>query len=165
MKRLLKIVALCLIFCMTVAMSACAPSAKTFTKLEMSIELNTDFVEKTIISQTVYYESKDVIVTALREPFTLLSGTENWSVSKYGQTCITANALTGCTAQLSQDGTYAYFTYTKELNGVEYTYLATCHKADEAFWLIQFATFSSKYESVKTQLFEYAESIQFASAQ
>ena len=162
MKKLLKLIAVCLIATMAFSFTACAPKAKTFTKLEMSIELNSSFAEKTIISQTAYYESKNVIVTALREEFSLLEGVENWSLTEYGEACVSANGLTGVSVSLSENGKYSYFVYEKEVNGVKYSYLATCHKTSEAFWLIQFATFSNKYEKEKEQFYKYIDSIQFA---
>ena len=134
---------------------------KTFTKLEMQIQLTNKFAEKDLISQTAYYESRDMVVTALREGFDLAPGISSWSLTTYAQNCLKANNLTGIEIHTSEKGNYTYFIYEKSLNGKSYTYLATCHKSQSAFWLIQFGTYTSKFESSKDKMFTYIDSIIF----
>ena len=127
----------------------------------MTIELTNKFVEKSHISYTSYYESEDELVVCLREPFSMMAGSSYWSVTQYANACINANMLSGITSTMSENGEYSYFTFVKDLNGQSYTYLATCHKADEAFWLIQFATYTHKYSEHQSHFFKYANSIVF----
>ena len=55
--------ALLLIFTCT----SCKAKEKTFSMLEMPIELTDEFHEKDHIGYTVYYEAKDMIVVCLKE--------------------------------------------------------------------------------------------------
>lgn len=147
--------ALLLIFTCT----SCKAKEKTFSMLEMSIELTDEFQEKDHIGYTVYYEAKDMIVVCLKEEFSLLDGSSSWSIDSYAQACINANKLGNKKIEHRED--YAYFTFEKSLSGQSYTYVATCHKAKDAFWLIQLATFTKDFDDLKGDLFKYADSISF----
>lgn len=135
--------------------------SKVFTKQEMSVELTSLFHEKEIVSQTAYYESSYMVVACVREGFDLIPNMSNWSLDYYTNLCITNNKLEGIEFFTSENGKYNYFTYEKNVNGKDFTYFATCHKSESAFWLIQFFTFSSKYEKYKNEIITYANSITF----
>ena len=128
----------------------------------MTIELTNDFYEKQHISYTTYYESKDELVVCLREPFTLIPDSKYWSRTEYANACIRANSLTGITPTMSENDKYAYFKFDRSLNGQNYTYLAACFKAEEAFWLIQFATYAHEYSKHENDFFKYADSVFFS---
>ena len=145
----------------TVGLVACSffGGEKTFSKAGMSITLTTQFVEKEYVSQTVCYESPTVIVFALKEEFSLAPQVSGWSISKYASTTISVNNL-NCEYVIAEGG-YAYFEYEKSVSGNEYTYFATCHKAEDAFWLIQFACFTKNYQKMKDDMVKYANSVAF----
>ncbi len=141
--------------------SACA-SEKTFEKAGMKITLTSDFYEKELASQTAYYESSSAIVTALKEEFTLMSGLSGYSLSKYTDMVLTNNRISA--EKHEREGKeYIYFTYEKTVSGKDFYYLATTHKADDAFWLIQFACVTSDKDEFSAQFLEWADTITFDS--
>ena len=137
----------------------CSAGEKTFSKAGVSITLTEKFVEKEYITQTCYYESPDMLVMVLKEEFDVFPGVGDWSVEQYTTTTIQVNGLK-VEYEMSDEG-YAYFEYEKTLSGNDYKYLATCHKSDDAFWLIQFASFTKNYDDLKADMFNYANSITF----
>lgn len=136
---------------------------KTFTKAGVSITLTNAFVEKEYVTMTCYYESPQLVVTLLKEEFTMLSGLEDWTLMEYAETTIKGNKLTDSVAAMSEDG-YAYFEYQKELSGNNYSYYATCHKTGDAFWLIQFGCLSKNFDNLYESILKYAKSITFDSS-
>lgn len=151
------ILALCFSF------SACgkksAPQTKTFKKLEMQITLTDEFIEKTHLSQTVYYESIDVIVTALREEYNLFPS--SYTVEDYANAVITNNVLEDTEVFIDNKHDYAYFSYEKEVNSQELYYFATCHASDTAFWLIQFCCTKEDKPELLDTFKTYASSVKF----
>ncbi len=137
---------------------------KTFSKAGASITLTNFFVEKEYVTMTAYYESPQMIVTLLREDFTMLDGLEDWTLEEYTQTTIDVNKLPSSKVAFSEDG-YTYFEYTKEVSGNNYSYFATCHKTDNAFWLIQFGTLSKNYDKLSKTILKYAKTITFDGVQ
>lgn len=133
---------------------------KTFTKEGMSITLTTKFNEQNIVTQTAYYVSTDSVVTALKEEFSLVSGFENYSLSKYTDMVISNNLLNS--AVNSREGKdYLWFTYEKAVSGKDFYYLATTFKASDAFWLIQFGCETSDKGEFTETFFGWADSVTF----
>lgn len=163
MKKLLKRILVLTIAVATFVFAGCFGSPKTFSKEGMSIELTDQFVEKEYISMTCYYESPEMIVTVLKEEFSLNPSVESWTLTKYAQTVVSVNGLTDVEISKSEQG-YAFFEYSKTVSGKDYTYFATCHKSEDAFWLIQFACFTKNYDSQKSNMEKYADSITFGTS-
>ena len=132
---------------------------KTFTKEGMSITLTVLFEEKEYEDQTVCYYSPGVVVFALKEEFSKTEGLREFSLDDYASAVISVGEL-DCEYAFSEKG-YAYFEYAKELDGSQYNMYATCHKTEDAFWLIQFACFTESYEKLKPEVLSFAESIVF----
>ena len=161
MKSILKrmTVLLTLLLTVTTLFSCAFGLDKKFSKAGVTITLTNQFVEKEIVSQTAYYESTTMIVTVLKEEFTMLSGLENWTLKKYAETTISGNSLTA--EVVETENPYVYFEYEKTVSGNDYKYLATCFKADDAFWLIQFGCFEKNYDKLRSDMFKYADSVTF----
>lgn len=142
-----------------IAFSGCV-SEKKFEKAGMSITLTSAFHEKELAAYTSYYESVDVIVLTLKEEFSLLSGMEDKTVSEYTDMVLTNNKLSA--EKLTREGkAYMYFTYEKTVSGKDYYYLATTHKSDDAFWLIQFACVKDNKEKFTEDFLGWADSVAF----
>lgn len=141
---------------LAVSLSGCVKS-KTFSKAGMSISLTSEFTEKDIVSQTVYYESRKCIVTALKEEFSLLP---NYSLSEYTDTVKSNNKLTA-ESHVREGKDYMYFTYEKTASGKNFYYLATTHKSDDAFWLIQFICEQSDKDKYNDKFLGWADTITF----
>lgn len=131
---------------------------KTFEKAGMSITLTTDFVEKDIVSQTVYYESRKAIVTALKEEFTSFPGAADYTIERYTDLTISGNNLDS--QAYSREGqAYMYFSYQRSVSGKTYYYLATTHKMSDAFWLIQFACMADDKDKYIEQFLKWADTV------
>jgi len=134
---------------------------KTFTKEGMSITLTGQFVEKEYVTQTVCYVSSKMVVTALKEEFTMLAGLEGWSLTEYASRTIASNKLS-CGSYAAKG--YVYFVFEKEVSGKDYTYYAACYKSTDAFWLIQFGCETKNYEDLLDTMIKYAETVTFEAA-
>lgn len=150
---------------LAVSLAGCfGGSPKTFEKSGMSITLTTAFTEKSIVSQTAYYESRDSIVTVLKEEFSNLNGGNgsSWTVSKYTDVVLGNNGMSTSAKETREGKDYLYFTFEKTVTGREFYYLATTHKGTDAFWLIQFACLASEKDTMTEKFLGWADSVTFA---
>lgn len=167
MKKLLKTGIVSAVIAVIVAVCAMlggCSSPKTFSKAGMSITLNSKFSEQTIVTQTVYYVSVDSVVTGLKEEFTLMPGLKDYTIDRYTSMVLNNNSLTA-TVNTREGKDYRWFTYTKEVSGRNYFYLATTHKASDAFWLIQFGCDVSDEGKFTDIFLGWADSVTFSSTQ
>ena len=163
-KKLVAFIASAMAVISCVAVIAGCSSPKTFEKAGMQITLTSSFTEKEIVSQTAYYESTSAIVTVLKEEFTLLPDFENYTVSQYTDMVLTTNNLTA--EKSTREGKdYMYFTYEKSVSGKDFYYLATTHKGEDAFWLIQFACSVSQKDSKTDTFLGWADTVTFVTAE
>ena len=101
----------------------------------MSITLTDEFTEKDLVSATVYFESMDAIVTGLKEEFSTLEAaglTKDSTVEDYAKAVTTNNQKD---SKIKTEDGLTYFTYTSDVNGKTYFYIATMYKSNDAFWL------------------------------
>ncbi len=126
----------------------------------MRTTLTTAFQEKDVLSQTVCYESRSEIVTALKESFSLMPGFGRYTIEDYTNLILKNNKLFSTT--YTRDGKdYMFFTYEKTVNDKQIYYVATTHKSSDAFWLIQFACNASEKTERVTKFLAYADTITF----
>ncbi len=144
-----------------IGVAGCKAKDKTFEKEGMQITLTTAFTEKEYISQTAYYESKNALVTVLKEDFATIGS--SYTLAEYTNLVLRANRFSSETYQ-REGQVYMYFTYEKSVSGNNYFYLATTHKGPDAYWLIQFACFSSKKDKYTETFYKWADSVTFLSA-
>lgn len=103
----------------------------------MSITMYKGFYKKKLLSATYYLESTDSIMTALKEEFqTLLLST--MTTQEYANAVLENNRISASLYSRENED-YKYFYYEKTVSGKDFYYLATTHKSEDAFWLIQFA--------------------------
>ncbi len=108
------------------------------------------------------FSSRSQLVVVQRESFEALAEhglTADSSLSDYAEVVIRANALTDVTVT-SEEGV-TYFKYENTGDGKRFAYLATLHKSETAFWLIQFAVAADDYEETAPTFFDYARSVRF----
>lgn len=136
---------------------------RNFEKSGMNITLTTAFNEKSIVSQTAYYESRNAIVTVLKEEFENFNGGngEAWTVSRYTDAVLSNNGMPSLTKNTREGKDYIYFTYEKTVTGRDFYYLATTHKGTDAFWLIQFACVATDKDKMTEQFLEWADTVTF----
>ena len=155
-----KIIAIVLLLCVTLlALTACfGEKEKEFTVDEMTITLTTQFTEKDVYGQTKCYQSIRTLVTVLKESYSSLGVTSTFTLKQYTQAVLDANKLD---ATITQGDKYYSFSYEKDVSGQTYYYFATTHKADNAFWLIQFSCFSSDKDKYQETFEKWADSVVF----
>lgn len=128
----------------------------------MTITLTENFMKKSYESLTAYYESPDSIVTVLKEEYDLflLAGIEpeTYTAFDYAEYINTNNMLG---ASVVTENGVTSMTYQKEVGGDNFTYFATVFKTSDAFWLIQFATFTENFDKLKPDFIKYAQSVKF----
>ena len=137
------------------------PNPKAFSKEGMTIELTNQFRENNYQGFTVVYESKKVAVFTLKEEFTLLEGLENKTVKQYAEMVIETNGFTSSTVKTEDGLTYFEYDFTNPESNDTYNYYAYAYKANDAFWLIQFATLEENVDECKPQIKAWAKSVTF----
>lgn len=163
-KKLLALaISLIAVVACAVGLTGCS-SDKTFEKAGMQITLTSKFTEKEILSQTAYYESRDALVTALKEEFTLAPGFSSYSLEEYTDLVLSQNLLS--TTKSTREGKdYMYFSYEKQVSGKDFYYLATTFKTEDAFWLIQFACNASEKDGKTDTFLKWADTVTFITEQ
>jgi len=162
MKKILS--ALLLVVLTLSALTSCAsakPKEKVFSIEGMKITLTDEFVEKQHVSYTAYYETSKALVVAIQEEFSMLSSLgidTNISLKEYAELVISSNKLSNIEVKES-DGLVC-FEHEKELSGKNYVYFSTVYKANDAFWLFQFACEKSEYDSMKNDFIKWAKSVE-----
>ena len=126
----------------------------------MSITLTNEFKETSYTGFDVVYEADEMFVFVLSESFSLLPGSENYTLQEYAQLVIEANNLENVEIK-TEDG-LVYFEYTSDKNSHLYHYTAYVYKSSDSFWLIQFATFSSEANEYRNDIKDWAKSVEFA---
>lgn len=162
MKRFLSLCSLLLIGALLFTGCKEAP-AKTFTVDELSITLTEDFSESPRLAFTAAYEAYDTAVLIIRENRDTIEAAakkKDVSLNEYAVMVLNANQLTVSTVEEEGILTYTYSRKNSD-DGVDYTYFVTLHRSEEAFWLVQFVTKTSRFQKEKPTLLDYARSITF----
>lgn len=154
-----KIVAVILLLCASLMVfTACFTADKEFSVEGMTITLTNQFTEKDMMGQTKYYQSLRAVVTVLKEEFSELGVSSSYTLRQYTQAVLSANSIN---ASITTGEKYYSFTYEKTVNGQNYYYFATTHKASDAFWLIQFGCFQSEKDKYQPSFEKWANSVVF----
>lgn len=142
--------------------SATLDREQTFSSSGMSITLTGRFQESSAPNFTAAFESKNVAVLALREPFDMVPGFADYSLEEYGQLVLKANNKAVSTQ--TRDGlTFFHYDALNPQNGKTYRYVSYIYKAGDAFWMIQFATLASDADDYTEDIHRWAKSVQFSS--
>ena len=128
---------------------------KVFSQSGLTITLTDKFYERDMVPFTAVFGSSDLIIFALKEEFVLFEN-QNLSLKEYAEFVIAANQ-TDTTVKVVEGLTS--FTFEDHVNGKDYVYFATVYKGDDAYWLLQFACETTKYESLRPAIIQYAKSV------
>jgi len=135
---------------------------KTFSADSMSITLTDDFKEKDEVGYVAVYESKRVSVFVLKELFSFAEGLENYSTEQFAGWTISYNDWDNPKI-MNVDG-LTFFEYksvnpeTKDTN----RFISYVYKADDSFWMIQFAVRDKYAEEYAPKIAEWAKSVEFS---
>ena len=130
---------------------------KTFTDSGMTITLTNEFEREQSEQFTVCYDSNKVVVFALKEPFSLVDGFKDYTLKEYGELVLRNNGFSS--SKLKTVDELYMFDY-KDAKG-KYTYFSFVYKADDAFWLVQFATSTELADEYEAKMIEWAKTVSF----
>ena len=139
------------------------PQDKTFAYQEMNITLTDEFQEHERGENMFAYSSDEVAVFVLKEPFTLMDGSEDITVEEYGEMVLYANGYSIDKLKIT-DGLVS-FEYTHQEEDVVLWYYSVAYKADNAFWLVQFVAPKDSAPDYEAQFITWAKTVNFSSAE
>ncbi|MBE6944361.1 MAG: hypothetical protein E7453_08970 [Ruminococcaceae bacterium] len=132
-----------------------AEKTKTFTKGEFQITLTDAFKQVEQQGFFASYQSKNVMVLAVRESETLFIG--DITLKEYGNLVLKSNGKTDLT--MNKDEKFLWFEYIDTPEDQTFYYLAVCCRSRDAFWVINFVTPVSHKEQYKETFLSWARSI------
>ena len=164
MKRFLAIaLSLILVFSMTSCLKSGFEGAeKTYTYENMSITMSENFREISYTGFDVCYESADVAVFCIKEPFTLAEGIEDLTLDDYAALTLEANAMQNPTLKDVDGIPVMEYTYYNEGTAITYAYFSALYKSGDAFWVVQFACNEDLYAENEAFLIKWAKSVTFS---
>ncbi len=131
-------------------------SPETFSREGMSITLTSDFMYVPQEGYTACYGNAQYSVLAIKEEFSLFP--EKITLDEYADLVL---AESPDIEVLEYEGLKCFEYAAEGGGGVEYCYFATVFETDDAFWLIQFATETEKYEEALPSFIEWAKTVTF----
>jgi hypothetical protein len=131
---------------------------KTFTKAGMSITLTQGFTEEEYVSYTAYYQSQKVIVTVMKEEFSLFesAGLYNLSLNEYADMVVAANSFS--TTVKEKDGLLC-FEYQEHVGGKDTSNFAIVYKGSDAFWTVRFACETKNYNNLLDSFVKWGKTV------
>ena len=154
-----------MLFGVIVALSGCSAkkaSPKTFSSQGMSITLTDEFEEKEVAGYTVSYDSKNVGVLALKEPFTLAEGISEKTVEEYRDLVIKANPSNSYEKKSDGGLLWLEYDFTNKSTNQTYHYHVYVFKSKDAFWSISIAALKENEQKYSSLFEEWAKSITFS---
>lgn len=135
------------------------PEDKVFTNSGMTITLTDEFMKVDQEGFEICYGSPDVAVLISRDKFSDLLGLEEFTLQDYGELVIENFEIEG--GEVTDVNGLTAFEYEAETEDGTYYYFVTIHKSDDSFWLVQFATLSSKIDGYVEDFLKWADSVRF----
>ena len=162
-----KVLAITLVIVMLFSLASCMKSGlegaeKTYTCDNMSITLTDGFKETTYPGFTACYDSADVAVFCIKEPFSMAEGVEDLTLDEYADLTLKANATQNPTLHEFDGIPMMKYTYHNEETGVTYAYISAMYKSGDAFWAIQFACAVDIYDENEATFIKWAKSVVFS---
>jgi hypothetical protein len=139
----------------------CYSNPKNFSKAGMTIMLTTEFEEGSAEAFDVYLKSEDVIFAATEETTDELerAGYEINSLADYADEILNLKGASKNDLQVRND--YRYFVTTDTVSGASYTYVRCIFKADDAYWVCEFACKTKNYNRFSDKILDWADTIKF----
>lgn len=134
---------------------------KSFTESEMNITLTSEFEKANSGKYNVCYETDKVAVMARKESFAADDTMRYLTLQQYGQVLMQSYEGSADAVLESRDGTLYSFTYNEVVSGDSYTCVTYIFKTDDAFWYVDFVTFTEDAAKYDDDIYEWAKSITF----
>lgn len=136
-------------------------NTKKYSSNGFNITLPDNFYEKDLASVTTYLESEKVIVTALKEEFSILGTagiSEDSSLDDYAEAVAKNNNLTIDLKEINNTD-YKYFTYERTNSGKTFYYMGVVLKSNDSFWLVNFACEKKNKDEYHDKFVNWAKTI------
>ena len=134
---------------------------KTFSDNGMSITLTNEFKQVQMENYTNCYDSSNVAVFVLKEDFTLADGFDKYTREQYVD-LVLQNASISSSELKSADGLVWFeYEFTNPDTNDTYKYFSYVYKSNDAFWLVQFATFTENIDEYNSKITEWAKTVSF----
>lgn len=157
-----KIISLLMCALMLVSLASCNNiTEEVFTKDGFSITLTSEYREREFENYFVSYDSKNILVAVIKEPFSAFENFGDYTLTQYADLMklnCTKDNITPSDVTEKDGVTYFEYSFFNK-DGVSYKYLTAMYKGDDAFWTVQFAATLSDYEGFKVQMLEFAKSV------
>lgn len=164
MKKVISVFVLISVFasilCGCSLLAAKSGSDKEFSGEGLTITLTDNFKTADIEGYTLCYDSFDVGVFALKESVSDYPILADVTLDEYKEYVLEANSEKSPKEDPSIEGLkvlkYEYYVDTKKAN---YTYFISLYKAQDSFWLVQFACKSSDFADYEPYFIKWAKSV------
>ena len=159
-----KILSLILCIAMAVCLCACADilssDKRKYSTEEFSIDIPDGFEEKTDLGYDAFYVKDDVFVWAIKDPYSGVDGSVEWTIEEYAAVIHSANAEHSPT-EVYKEGALTLMEYTvyNSSKSKTFTYLTSMHKGSDAFWIVQLVCEKDDFEEYKPHFIEWAKTI------
>ena len=142
------------------------PSEKSFLCDGMSITLTNEFRkvdEADSFGYNAVYESNNVVLFVVKEPFSLAEGFGDYTVDQYVDMVISINYLNSA-KKITVDGLNGFrYKYVDAKTGDVIFYTGFAYKSDDAFWLLEFSTYEEDTERYAASIEKWARTVKFDS--
>ena len=136
---------------------------KEFSSHGMNITLTKSFSEDSALDFTACFSSKDVMVLAQKESFSLATELENATLDEYAEMALEVNDRS-LSELKDYNGIPGFeYDYSDADSGDTYHYRVYLYKSSDAFWMIHFVTFQESFAGYEAQIDKWAHSVSFAS--
>ncbi len=192
MKKILKIICLCLVLCtLCTAFAACTggdekpevtgtqqpdattdgettqkldPNRKTFSTNGMSVSLTKDFKEETVAgyTATLVDNKNSLAVFILQEKFSAMEGFEDWTITEYAEAVRKSAPVSAGAVKKENDITCFEYQFTNTELNTKYYYYTTVFKDTDCFWTVQFTCLAKDMDEMKPIFAEYAQTVAFS---
>ena len=144
------------------SLSVNSQEPKHFSENGMEITLTREFRKVQMDGFDVCFTSKEAAVFAIREGFDLVEGVSDLTVEEYGEIAIDSNRLDD-SVTLKDDIGFPYFEYVRENEEqkCDYHYFVALFKAEDAFWMVQFAVQETDFADYRDSFITWAKTIEF----
>lgn len=146
-------------------LSGNSQSAKHFSENGMEITLTHEFRKVQMDGFEASFTSKKAAVFALKEEFDLVEGFGDLTLEEYGELIMEGNGMEAG-SKVKNDIGLPYFEYTRENEKLkcDYHYFAVLFKAEDAFWMVQFAVPEADFAEYRPLFIDWAKSIEFTNS-
>ena len=136
---------------------------KEFSEQGISITLTDAFSKFEEEDYALCCSSKTSSVYIAREEYASVKELEELPLSEYARYVAMANSqITKDSGPYTGNG-YLYYEYSApdEDMGLNACYYVSLYKASDSFWIVNFITLDNKYEELRPQFIQWAESVRF----